>query len=279
MRNRILLFSVMLAFSLNSLVASAGNFVGNGGDANAMEFTWLARVVTKRLAINKTLSASQRQHVAAIAKAIDETRVASADKLVLRGQEVDAINYPDRKLIVLRRGGWEQMKRNTLTVRFGFVLHEFSGVAKFDDGQYAKSQALVGQLFEGKSDEIPFEEQLLDSFLTIKSELNSAYRFTDTLLKKTQNYDPRGVCYSAGSLRSLVTGLSMLMMTGRPRYVGYNPDEQIDRIDKASRDMKVDCATATLDRLSFRKHVQVAMDAIDALSASMLPKFDLSKPE
>lgn len=123
----------------SSMVASGQE--GHGGDSYAAEFTAMADFVTNEL---NALPVDERGgvDVARLSVAINTTLVESTDSpLILDGnREVEAENYPDRKLIVLNRNSWNGM---SFARRQLIVLHEYLSVAGFEDGNYEISAKVL----------------------------------------------------------------------------------------------------------------------------------------
>ena len=129
------------------LAAHATGFEnGNAGDAYAAEFILTAKDMATRL---RALPASELRGVNTdqLSGAIITTTVHSAERLSLRGEEVDAINYPDKKLIRINRSRWRNLRVGAKTVsRFTLALHEYLGIMGLDDSQYRLSSPLVSRI-------------------------------------------------------------------------------------------------------------------------------------
>lgn len=272
----IVLFFVFCALSSAS-IAHAGNFVGNGGDASAMEFTWMARIATRRLETAK-LSPDQKLHLTRLKDAIDHTRVVCKTKLHLDGEQVDAINYPDKRLIVIRRAGWAQMKRNTSTTRFGFVLHEYLGVSAVGDPHYETSKALVETMIDERASDVQAQEHVLDSLLSLKMNLADTYETVNRNAAAGKGFDPRRVCFMAGFMNGQTSVLSLVISNPRPWFVQGDPDKDFIALEDVTIEMKTACGAGIANVGKLRNLISSAMSTVDRLSGSLLPKFDLSKP-
>jgi hypothetical protein len=122
--------------------------VGNGGDAIALEFTTLARQVSKDIKIEAQhlfpeFSAEDLESV------IESTKVASVDKTILNGVEKDAINYPRLKLIEVSRSRWKSRSVSTEKLR-ALVLHEYLGIMNINDADYKISGRLIDYYLDSK---------------------------------------------------------------------------------------------------------------------------------
>ncbi len=127
--------------------AWAGWENGNAGDTYAAEFILTARDLHIRL---KLLPASELGplDLEKFAGTILGTTVRTQDKVIyVDGHQVEAINYPEQKLILLSRNYWRENRVTGRTfARFVFVLHEYLGIMKIDDSQYRISERLVSML-------------------------------------------------------------------------------------------------------------------------------------
>ncbi|MGE3262398.1 MAG: hypothetical protein AB7K68_11515 [Bacteriovoracia bacterium] len=135
----LLIMTLILALPICAL-AEEGDDRGNGGDAYSQEFISTARTVVKLL---------QRFPIKGldsdgISRLIDRTVVGSKESLLLRGTEVDAINYPDanKPRIEVSRRGWDRMRHDFRRKRI-IVLHEFLSIAGIDDSHYQYSELLT----------------------------------------------------------------------------------------------------------------------------------------
>lgn len=129
-----LLLAMILASSMTSGPAfgrEGGNEGGHGGDPYALEFSGIAKALGDKL-----VAEEKRSNAAflkwkftgeAFVKAAKATRYTSAeaDDMVLRGQEVDAINFPEKGLIKLNRARWRELN---FRARSQLVLHEVFGI-------------------------------------------------------------------------------------------------------------------------------------------------------
>lgn len=130
---------VFLTFS-NVLYASEGGMDGGGGDSYAIQFMSYGNQIARYLELrptqsNVSLSSTQLRQVVA------QTQIQSIEgPLELDGNSVDAINFPDKRKILLRRQSWDLM--NLLQKRT-LVLHEYLGILRIDDARYQVSSGIV----------------------------------------------------------------------------------------------------------------------------------------
>ena len=258
---------------------SAGNFVGNGGDTTALEFAWLARTGVSRLTSGSTitgakLTSTQLIQLKAIGKALENIRVISRDSVLLEGEQVDAVNYPNEKLIIVRRYGWAEMKRlHALKVRLGFVFHEYlfaAGIA--EDTHFEISQTLVEGLTEGQSTDTAYEEWFLDSLFELKQNLFYYYKLAKNPARSLQ-----ALCFVAGSLSAYSRSFSMMVSKLNPGVVLGDPQVQIHQLVRVSQAVSRSCSTNKLSRSEFRSQMVEAVAAIDAFTGPILPKWKLDQ--
>ena len=138
---------ILLVFSSLALAFQkplrGGNSVGNGGDAMAAEFVQTARTALHYLDLKTSSQANLSFIIQSLARGLNETQVNSNDQLFLRGDEVDAINFPELKKIVLSRKRWETYREKGLSVRSRLALHEYLGVIGLNDSHYQISSQLI----------------------------------------------------------------------------------------------------------------------------------------
>lgn len=117
--------------------ASDGGVTSNGGDSVAAEFTKVGRHIVEilRTQVNAAVSSEQ------FAQAVSTTLVASKDRTILRGNEVDAINYPSERRIEVSRIRWLENK-DLVRRRYVLVMHEYLGILGIDDSRYQISENL-----------------------------------------------------------------------------------------------------------------------------------------
>lgn len=128
-----LLFTIILLLPQ----ARAGGQEGNGGDIYSIEFTRIA----SRLVFNLRTNSAMSPYLEKLTQAIEEVSVESTmENLFLNGIPKDAINYPREKRIVFHRRTWLGLSSAD---RPFLVLHEYLGVAGFDDNSYKISNLIL----------------------------------------------------------------------------------------------------------------------------------------
>jgi len=135
-KNTSLLASVILSLFV-ALPAMAGTKDGGGGDLVGMEFTQLGQTVSYFLSGMKDappIAAS------AFSKAVSRTYVRSADHTILKGDEVDAINYPEKSKILVNRSRWSHATEDQ---KVALVFHEYLGILNAGDQTYSVSADFI----------------------------------------------------------------------------------------------------------------------------------------
>ncbi|MGZ3693198.1 MAG: hypothetical protein ACXWQO_03270 [Bdellovibrionota bacterium] len=122
-----------------SVLAFEGTDRGNGGDEYSNAFINQALDVAEGLAQNPIPGVDAK----AFQLAVQNTFVNSQERLVLRGNDVDAINIPDsvNPKILVSRAGWDRLE-TTPHRRAFLVLHEYLGIMGVDDSRYQISNRL-----------------------------------------------------------------------------------------------------------------------------------------
>lgn len=117
-----------------------GNEGGHGGDTYAEEFFTLGQGISESLFKVKDFFGKQTNVTAnEFANAVNkEVRIVSSDKedVVLNGAEVEAINFPELKVILISRDFWRQ---KTLPQKIKLVLHEYFGILGIERDNYKES--------------------------------------------------------------------------------------------------------------------------------------------
>lgn len=157
----LLIFSISIATHARSLDGTEGH----GGDRIAAEFVIMAKNAVYYLQ-KKVLSQELQQKVLLIKKGIETTTVNSKETLFLDGKQVDAINYPDQKSIMVARDRWFDRKEQSLAIlTYTIILHEYLGIARVDDTKYQYSTALIdliaGDIYEDSISQKYFEGLLV----------------------------------------------------------------------------------------------------------------------
>jgi hypothetical protein len=137
-----LLIIMMLTSSFAFGRTEGGNEGGHGGDPYALEFSGIAKALGDKLVKEeeRSVQAFDKWKFKAVAfqKAAKNTRYASAesDDMILRGQEVDAINFPDQGLIKVNRARWRELN---FRARTQLVLHEVFGILNVERDSFEAS--------------------------------------------------------------------------------------------------------------------------------------------
>lgn len=131
------ILSLFLTIFLFLPQVHAGGQEGNGGDIYSIEFTNVA----SRLLINLRSNREMSPYLEKLTQALEEVSVESTlENLSLKGIPKDAINYPLDKRIIFHRRSWMWMSH---AQRPFLVLHEYLGVAGFDDSSYRISNRIL----------------------------------------------------------------------------------------------------------------------------------------
>lgn len=159
---KLLLLSLSLFTTISTFAHARdedGDEKGNGGDEYAKEFVTLAYDLMESLQKNPIPMVDNQ----ALLAAIRQTKVNSRPSLTLRGNEVDAINYPDptEPKILLSRAAWDRMA-TARHRRVFLVLHEYLGIMGVDDSNYQISHKLDSA---GVCDRHPHVRQFLEEQL------------------------------------------------------------------------------------------------------------------
>jgi hypothetical protein len=141
---------MILALLFSSLCFGSqlmGNEGGHGGDTYALEFATLGQKIAQELNLedNQQLMAKWQLSATTLKTTVQNTLVYSSeeDQVKLRGQIVDAINYPESKKIILNRTRWREA---VLSDKLKLVLHEYFGIIGVERDTYTASVEFVGAL-------------------------------------------------------------------------------------------------------------------------------------
>lgn len=112
---------------------------GNGGDEISQSFVEVGYKLVESLMKDPVAGVDTE----ALLQAVKATRVFSEERLVLRGTEVDAINYPDPQSprILVSRSRWAAMEKSSHR-RVFLAFHEYLGIMGLDDSSYQISSRL-----------------------------------------------------------------------------------------------------------------------------------------
>jgi hypothetical protein len=135
--NRKAMGTVVAIFWMAAGPAFAGGneVAAEGGDLYAQEFTAIGRSLVERF----------REHpdpriadLDALEEAVKSATVATKDRVEFEGAEVDAVDYPEKKLVELNRKRWAEYDKEK---KSALVLHEYLGLSRADDSHYQISHA------------------------------------------------------------------------------------------------------------------------------------------
>ncbi len=164
----------LLAFLLIPLFAGAdpggGSVVGNGGDGIAIEFRNLGRSIAENLERARDPDFDIRKFRAAVETASIETR----ERVLLRGREVGAVNYPQFNKIVVNARRWLVTSRSVVPA-VSLVMHEFLGVMGVQNDQLVNRYVQKYVRTFAKEEPAPPEEVLRCDFAM--NEADASRRF------------------------------------------------------------------------------------------------------
>lgn len=120
-----------------------GTIDGGGGDSISMDVTrWADDLV---LSFNKFTADCKGQldlNLSDFEAAVDTVEIqTTSEPLILHDKRVEAINYPDKKLIVLNRDDWLASP-----LKIELIIHEFRGILNLDDTNYKYSKLAANLL-------------------------------------------------------------------------------------------------------------------------------------
>ncbi len=122
--------------------SNAGNEGGHGGDPYAIEFSTIGNFISKSLIQyeikNPQIFRKWNFTSTNFKEAVASIRITSSEgpEVILRGQEVDAINFPDKSLILVNRTRWRE---SSLHSRVQLVLHEYFGILDVERDHFQAS--------------------------------------------------------------------------------------------------------------------------------------------
>lgn len=129
----------------------------HGGDIAVSIFYGVMRQTLYCLESNPQSWNSQPQLLQNLKSEFLRTRVISVEKTMLNGIEVDAINYPskdDIPKILINRSRWLNENLDHV-MRSRLVLHEYLGIANYDDQIYQLSYDLIQKNITCLKGEVP----------------------------------------------------------------------------------------------------------------------------
>jgi hypothetical protein len=168
------LFTLLLGFVL------IGNIAHANTNDDIEEFKDIGKAAAKMISRTSTFPVSEEQMIGAVYT----TRVEfTSDKLISpQGIEVDALNYPSKKLIKVNQSRWNGTEDNQRAL---LVTHEYLGILKADDKDYVWSQKLR------KNDKIK-------SILTCNYQFEGRPYYLKSVYRDSSNYFLRGSDKSCG---------------------------------------------------------------------------------
>lgn len=139
---KLLLLSSALSTSISALAASSAGGIdrGNGGDEYSQEFVAIGYELVESL-MKEPLAGVDAK---ALLQAVEGTKVIStSQRLILRGQEVSAINDPmaSPPTILLNQSAWKRMEQEKHKQVF-LAFHEYLGILGINDSNYQVSLRL-----------------------------------------------------------------------------------------------------------------------------------------
>jgi hypothetical protein len=139
---KLLLLACAFSTSLSVWAASPRDGIdrGNGGDEYSQEFVAIGYELVESLMKEPLAGVDAKM----LLEAVEITKVKStSQRLVLRGQEVSAINDPRTAppTILVNQGAWDRMATEAHK-RVFLVLHEYLGIMGVDDSNYQVSLRL-----------------------------------------------------------------------------------------------------------------------------------------
>ncbi|CAN5576008.1 hypothetical protein BH10BDE1_BH10BDE1_32990 [soil metagenome] len=255
------LILIALVLFLGS-ISFAGNSVGNAGDITAMEFSWTTALAIKRLR-ESVLTKEQSAQLNAIEEKLKIVRVTSLPKLILKGIEVNAINYPKEDVIEVSQDGWALVKKSTAVSRLGFSLHEFLGVAGYDDTGYKLSKGLTDRIRDDRFADVAFEENLLNALWSLSYNLHIAgLRPAAKELKKN---DTKSYCFFAGRIRGQAQMLSLLISNSSTSLSNPASEQALALISEGASQVEVSCQWTRRDPVRLKEATTAAVEAIHSL--------------
>lgn len=115
-----------------------GPGTSGGGNLCAYNITTATAFILKHLSVIPFQDQNQRQ---TFLKTLAHVQFLQGENLFVRGQSVDAINYPDKKQILLTGHACDQLSTESVS-SYSLLLHEYLGVAGIDDRTYQISNRL-----------------------------------------------------------------------------------------------------------------------------------------
>lgn len=163
---------------LQANAASAFWYTGNAGDVFSAEFILTGTDLVQRIKASG-LGEGEMPNANALKMAIETTKVHSEERVFNLGAdgsmyEVDALNIPQDRKIIINRSRWRELRKSTETVnRFKLVLHEYLYLMGVDDAGFRYSAAYIDRLSIGNYSPNHFWSPINPiNILEIRSEVN-----------------------------------------------------------------------------------------------------------
>ena len=146
MTNRITAFSflvaivVVLSLGVPTETYARGGISSGGGDAFAAEFVHLGGEILNMLKRAPMAGVPEK----AFQLAVQNTQIFSQEVVSLNGRQLDAVNTPAERRVVISRTRWSQLRdspRNKLVL----VAHEYFSIMGLADRNYAISNAIFSR--------------------------------------------------------------------------------------------------------------------------------------
>ncbi len=128
--------------------ADDGGTVGNGGDHSAMEFVAYGYDLYDYFQQHGVGSLPIKSNK--FLEILQSTRVETVDELKLNGATLDAVNYPDKRLIQIDRDRWLTLRHQT-NAAMTLVLHEYLWIMGIDDSEYKLSHLFWNRITARKA--------------------------------------------------------------------------------------------------------------------------------
>jgi hypothetical protein len=141
--------SLVLCLAIfTSSISFAGGMVGNGGDAILQEFNLRGIQIAAYLKSEPAVASKYGLDAAKFLDVVKKTALEGQEHLILRGVEVDAINYPSELRIQVSRTRWAATatRMDAYFVQRRIALHEYLWIYGVDDTAYVVSNAIVAEL-------------------------------------------------------------------------------------------------------------------------------------
>jgi hypothetical protein len=155
-----------------------GDREGNGGHGVKVEIVRLISDLAITLSDTRNSDTNLRQYAIGIRDIIGTTEILCSQNLVLRGQEVLAINYPKSGSIIFDCGKWKKL--NFLN-KLQLVTHEFLFMIGVDDTRYQFSSKMATEYHRFSMKSLAASEAVVKASMRCDLEMfNDNIAFADT---------------------------------------------------------------------------------------------------